>query len=256
MDHEKTGFNLSTNSCEISAHLCGEPCHLRDREGCLKVCSKVVISLSSLACPHNAYYPSLVADWPHWRRAHMSRLTRMWRSEIYYFSSRVFRLMPSQPCSLMNIALPDGTEFSCPEHCRKPRYDQLSFGQLSCTKLGLIPAMSITMNTFVKLAPAQSAVNFVNDFVQVPTTYTHWTRMRYIYAGKYWTPLDHGKINWNSSDRQEHPCPASCQSQGICRIETAPQSVEATFTGRHETFQYTKVGVLLLFSIWYHISLP
>lgn len=40
---------------------------------------------------------------------------------------------------------------------------------------------------------------------------------------------------------QEHPCPATCQSQGICRIETAPQSVEATFTGRHETFQYTKV---------------
>ncbi|KAI0751603.1 hypothetical protein C8Q80DRAFT_1158351 [Daedaleopsis nitida] len=38
---------------------------------------------------------------------------------------------------------------------------------------------------------------------------------------------------------QEHPCKALCQA-GICQIETAPQSVEATFTGRHETFQYTK----------------
>ena len=155
--------------------------------------------------------------------------------------------MSSQPCSLMNIGLPDGTQFSCPEHCRKPRYYRLPFVQLSCTKLRLIPAMFIMMNTCVKPAPAQSAVNFVNDFVQVPTTYTHWIRMLYIYAGKYWTLLDHAKINWNSFNRQEHPCPADCQSQGICRIETAPQSIEATFTGRHETFQYTKVGVYYCF---------
>ncbi|EKM59289.1 uncharacterized protein PHACADRAFT_87023 [Phanerochaete carnosa HHB-10118-sp] len=43
---------------------------------------------------------------------------------------------------------------------------------------------------------------------------------------------------------QEHNCTALCQSAGICRIETAPQSVEATFTGRHETFQYTKVRLV------------
>ncbi|OBZ77080.1 hypothetical protein A0H81_03826 [Grifola frondosa] len=39
---------------------------------------------------------------------------------------------------------------------------------------------------------------------------------------------------------QEHACSALCAAQGICQIETTPQSVEATFTGRHETFQYTK----------------
>ncbi|KAI0723140.1 hypothetical protein C8Q76DRAFT_671490 [Earliella scabrosa] len=39
---------------------------------------------------------------------------------------------------------------------------------------------------------------------------------------------------------QEHACSALCGAQGICRIETAPQSVEATFTGRHASFQYTK----------------
>ncbi|KAI1789535.1 hypothetical protein LXA43DRAFT_892776, partial [Ganoderma leucocontextum] len=38
---------------------------------------------------------------------------------------------------------------------------------------------------------------------------------------------------------QEHACSAMCQA-GICQIDTAPQSVEATFTGRHESFQYTK----------------
>ncbi|TFY78519.1 hypothetical protein EWM64_g5492, partial [Hericium alpestre] len=40
--------------------------------------------------------------------------------------------------------------------------------------------------------------------------------------------------------QQEHSCPALCSAQGVCEIDTAPQSIEATFTGRHETFQYTK----------------
>jgi hypothetical protein len=46
------------------------------------------------------------------------------------------------------------------------------------------------------------------------------------------------------SDRrrsQPHSCNASCNENGICEIETAPHSIEATFTGTHETFQYTKV---------------
>ncbi|KAG2340343.1 hypothetical protein BDR05DRAFT_889963 [Suillus weaverae] len=42
----------------------------------------------------------------------------------------------------------------------------------------------------------------------------------------------------------EHPCPVQCTADGICEIETAPQSIEATFTGKHETFQYTKVAWL------------
>lgn len=39
---------------------------------------------------------------------------------------------------------------------------------------------------------------------------------------------------------QEHACPSLCAEEGICHIDTAPQSIEATFTGQHETFQYTK----------------
>ena len=30
----------------------------------------------------------------------------------------------------------------------------------------------------------------------------------------------------------------------ICEIQTAPQSIKATFTGRHKVFQYTKVWIL------------
>ena len=46
--------------------------------------------------------------------------------------------------------------------------------------------------------------------------------------------------------RQEHSCSALCSAPGICQIDTTPHSIEATFTGRHETFQYTKVCLLLL----------
>ena len=41
---------------------------------------------------------------------------------------------------------------------------------------------------------------------------------------------------------EAHSCPAFCSSPGTCQVDTAPMSVEATFTGRHETFQYTKVS--------------
>ncbi|EIW81359.1 hypothetical protein CONPUDRAFT_165526 [Coniophora puteana RWD-64-598 SS2] len=39
---------------------------------------------------------------------------------------------------------------------------------------------------------------------------------------------------------QEHSCKQNCSKPGICEIDTAPLSIEATFTGQHETFQYTK----------------
>ncbi|KAH9171607.1 hypothetical protein EDB89DRAFT_1906886 [Lactarius sanguifluus] len=38
----------------------------------------------------------------------------------------------------------------------------------------------------------------------------------------------------------EHSCNALCSAPGICQVETTPLSVEATFTPRHEAFQYTK----------------
>ncbi|KAF8840167.1 hypothetical protein BDN67DRAFT_952189 [Paxillus ammoniavirescens] len=40
---------------------------------------------------------------------------------------------------------------------------------------------------------------------------------------------------------QPHSCEVDCSARGICEIDTAPHSIEATFTGRHETFQYTKM---------------
>jgi hypothetical protein len=53
----------------------------------------------------------------------------------------------------------------------------------------------------------------------------------------------------DSSTREEHSCSALCSAPGTCQIETSPQSVEATFTGRHETYQYTKVISVLVISV-------
>ncbi|KAG8952848.1 hypothetical protein FRC03_012004, partial [Tulasnella sp. 419] len=39
---------------------------------------------------------------------------------------------------------------------------------------------------------------------------------------------------------QKHDCPHLCEAPGICRIETEPKSIETTFVGAHETFQFTK----------------
>ena len=50
-------------------------------------------------------------------------------------------------------------------------------------------------------------------------------------------------FTWTSSE--EHSCKALCSAEGICQIDTTPQSMEVTFTGRHEMFRYTKVSACL-----------
>ncbi|KAH8114634.1 hypothetical protein DFH11DRAFT_1508479 [Phellopilus nigrolimitatus] len=39
---------------------------------------------------------------------------------------------------------------------------------------------------------------------------------------------------------QEHKCSSLCSSNGVCEIDTVPQSIEAAFNGAHDRFQYTK----------------
>lgn len=46
--------------------------------------------------------------------------------------------------------------------------------------------------------------------------------------------------------RLKHSCSGLCKALGTCEIETTPQSIESTFTGRHESFQYTKVRFVQL----------
>ncbi|KAF9231472.1 hypothetical protein BU15DRAFT_68308 [Melanogaster broomeanus] len=111
-----------------------------------------------------------------------------------------------EPCDLAGIRLADGTLYSCPQRCHIAR-----------------TAMSSTTNTVVTLAFALSHVSFANGSVQMSTTCMAWSLEQLTFAG-----------------HQPHACESVCSARGICEIETAPHSIEATFTGKHETFQYTK----------------
>jgi hypothetical protein len=86
-------------------------------------------------------------------------------------------------------------------------------------------------------------VNCASAYALTRTTCMALSRRQSIFAGActnlYGTPF-------LSVSRQEHLCIAVCSSPGICEIETAPQSIEATFTGKNETFQYTKVRSIYL----------
>ncbi|KIO11023.1 hypothetical protein M404DRAFT_20554 [Pisolithus tinctorius Marx 270] len=82
-------------------------------------------------------------------------------------------------------------------------------------------AMLIIFNMNAKLVSARSPVSSASGYVLI----------KIICMRADATP---------SPNRQEHLCTVMCSAQGICEIETAPHSIEATFTGRHESFQYTK----------------
>ncbi|CAL1701264.1 unnamed protein product [Somion occarium] len=106
-------------------------------------------------------------------------------------------------CSLVDIRLSDGSLFSCPESCRRPSNEPHN------THVCENRSCPIRCQLCKRLCASPDHLH----------------------------ALDSNAIHLCG---QDHPCPASCQSPGICRIETTPQSIEATFTGRHETFQYTK----------------
>ncbi|EED81269.1 predicted protein [Postia placenta Mad-698-R] len=80
-----------------------------------------------------------------------------------------------------------------------------------CGKPCELRVTNLTTDIYVIRDNARSSVNYANGCVPMGTIYTPCKGRRCI-----------------------------CVAPGLCYIETTPQSVEATFTGRHETFQYTK----------------
>jgi hypothetical protein len=101
--------------------------------------------------------------------------------------------------------------------------------------------MRIMNATPVKIGDAQCNVSCAIASAQVPTTCMVWGNKNCIFAGQFWLSGLPCVASMIDASSQEHPCPALCTAAGICDIETAPHSIEATFTGRHENFQYTKV---------------
>ncbi|KAH9023069.1 hypothetical protein EDB83DRAFT_1992577 [Lactarius deliciosus] len=151
--------------CAVKAHLCGGPCKLLGKRGCLKDCTKATGHAKEHMC---------------------SALVHMC----------------GEPCALKDIVLVGRKAFSCHESCSIPSNQEHE--SHSCE---------------ARLCPATCEL---------------CKRL----CGQ---PHLHGLIpGTHHLCGEAHSCPALCAAPGICKIDTSPQSIEATFTGKHETFQYTR----------------
>ncbi|KAI0052041.1 hypothetical protein FA95DRAFT_1484280 [Auriscalpium vulgare] len=110
--------------------------------------------------------------------------------------------MCGEPCALRGIKMPNGKIYACPNTCRKPSDEE-----------------HIVHSCENRLCPVSCQL------------------CKRLCAQDHLHGLLPGETHLCG---YQHACVALCRAQGICEIETAPQSVEDTFTGRHETFQYTK----------------
>ncbi|KAL4063347.1 hypothetical protein J3A83DRAFT_4404551 [Scleroderma citrinum] len=106
-------------------------------------------------------------------------------------------------CSLSDVKLVDGSVYSCPGSCRIP--SDVTHHRHECEAR----VCSVTCQLCKRICSNQDHMHGLKD----------------------------AEVHLCG---QEHLCISDCSAQGICEIETAPQSIEATFTGKHETFQYTK----------------
>ncbi|KAL1696787.1 hypothetical protein GGG16DRAFT_43139 [Schizophyllum commune] len=153
--------------CVVERHLCGEPCGLRNKKGCLGDCIKPT---------------------GHTEDEHVCA------AQIHACG---------EPCDLVDVTLPDGSMYSCNGTCRIPSHEV--HDEHVCD---------------VRMCPLECEL-----------CHRLCSNQDHLHA------LDHDAQHLCG---QPHPCPERCTASGICEIDTTPLSVEATFTGRHETFQYTK----------------
>ncbi|KAI9443805.1 hypothetical protein H4582DRAFT_1846182 [Lactarius indigo] len=153
--------------CIVNVHLCGDPCELLGRRGCLEDCTKV-----------------------------------MGHAEDEHMCSAPIH-MCGEPCALKDIVLPGGKTFSCHERCSIPRR-----------------------------VPDQEHESHSCDMRLCPASCELCKRLCD-------QPHLHGLIpGTHHLCGEAHHCAALCAAPGICQIDT--QSIEATFTGKHGTFQYTR----------------
>ncbi|KAJ7656315.1 hypothetical protein DFH06DRAFT_1091207 [Mycena polygramma] len=164
------GGHAGRHICAVEIHLCGEPCQLKDKQGCLGGCMKM-------------------AD--HRDAGHMC-------------SARLHKC--GEPCDLKNVKIAGRKSYSCPRTCA-------------------IPCDETHTQHVCDTSACPLSCEF-SDCKRLCSDTDHLHGLQTI-----------GAVHLCG---QTHNCGASCQAAGICEIETAPQSIEATFTGRHQTFQYTK----------------
>ncbi|KAK0189051.1 hypothetical protein F5146DRAFT_693680 [Armillaria mellea] len=152
--------------CTVDTHLCGQPCLLSGKIGCLGECTKMVDHLDDHMCS---------------ARNHAC----------------------GQPCQLENVRANNGQSFSCKGKCVIPSSEEHE--------------IHVCDNRMCPI-PCELCKRLCSD-----PNHLHGLDVQAIHLCG-----------------QEHPCPGVCAAHGSCEIDTAPQSIKATFTGRHETFEYTK----------------
>ncbi|KAJ6484963.1 hypothetical protein DFH09DRAFT_1378006, partial [Mycena vulgaris] len=153
--------------CIVGVHLCGEPCMLAAKKGCMEKCTKVA---------------------KHSDAEHLC-------------AARVHAC--GEPCSLRHLKLTAHKTYTCPQTCTIASHEV--HNQHLCST----PSCPISCELCKRLCANSDHLHGLQPDAQ------HLCG-------------------------QEHKCSALCGAPGTCQIDTAPQSIEATFTGRHETFQYTK----------------
>ncbi|KAF8341372.1 uncharacterized protein EI90DRAFT_1728411 [Cantharellus anzutake] len=153
--------------CDVTQHVCSEPCYLQDRRGCQHACTKPV--------------------------GH--------QDAVHLCSTRIH--FCGEPCRL-GLIEQDGSPLCskpCAIDCRDEHDSHQCENRITC------PAKCRLCS---RLCSVESHIH----------------------------PLQNGAIHLCG---QEHDCKEYCGSRGICKIDSAPRSIETTFVGRNETFQYTKL---------------
>ncbi|KIJ12354.1 hypothetical protein PAXINDRAFT_171275, partial [Paxillus involutus ATCC 200175] len=153
--------------CSVKVHLCGAPCKLLGKSGCLEECSKV----------------SDHEDEDH----QCSAITHAC----------------GEPCDLSHATLADGLQYTCKGRCK----------------------VSVDVEHDSHQCDAQYCPIFCHLCKRLCSSHNH------LHA------LEADAIHLCG---QEHPCPQRCTAPGVCEIDTAPHSIEATFEGMHECFHYTR----------------
>ncbi|KZT34134.1 hypothetical protein SISSUDRAFT_314112 [Sistotremastrum suecicum HHB10207 ss-3] len=105
------------------------------------------------------------------------------------------------PCDLRNILSREKTPYSCPQSCTQP-FD-VPHDNHSC---------------------AESSCPLQCELCKRLCNGSHL----------------HGLSERQHLCGQDHPCSSLCSAPGVCEVETVPHSITATFSGKYDTFQFTK----------------
>ncbi|KAF8549816.1 hypothetical protein OG21DRAFT_1447416 [Imleria badia] len=161
-----TAGHSGKHVCSVNIHLCGAPCKLLGKNGCLEGCTKV----------------SGHEDDDHQCAAATHAC--------------------GEPCDLRAMTFADGW-YKCKGRCR----------------------ISVEVEHESHQCDAQ--------YCPIPCQLCKRTCS----SSDHLHALEEGAIHLCG---KQHNCSQRCTARGVCEIETAPESIEETFKGRHECFQYTK----------------